>query len=64
MNSGGSNNLSLKHQRFTPSGCKEIGIRKFSSLQRLKGVKRDSGHLAALFTLYFIFKLNKLPASH
>ena len=24
-----SNNLSLKHQRFTLSGCKDIKIRKF-----------------------------------
>ena len=29
MNSVGSNNLSLKYQRLTPSGCKDIGIRKF-----------------------------------
>ena len=24
-----SNHISLKYQRFTPSGCKNIGIRKF-----------------------------------
>ena len=24
-----SNNLSLKYYRFTPSGCNDIGIRKF-----------------------------------
>ena len=29
MNSVGSNNLSLKCQRFTPTGCKDIGIKKF-----------------------------------
>ena len=29
MNSVRSNNLSLKYQRFTPQGCKDIGIRKF-----------------------------------
>ena len=28
-NSVGSNNLSLKYQRFTPSGCKDIEITKF-----------------------------------
>ena len=28
INSGRSNSLSLKYQRFTPSGCKDIGIRK------------------------------------
>ena len=29
MNSVISNNLSLKYQRFTPSGCKDLGIGKF-----------------------------------
>ena len=29
MNSVRSNNLRLKYQRFTPSGWKDIGIRKF-----------------------------------
>ena len=29
MNFVKSNNLSLKYQKFTPSGCKYIGIRKF-----------------------------------
>ena len=29
MNSVGSNNVSLKYQRPTPFGCKDIGIRKF-----------------------------------
>ena len=29
MNYVRSNDLSLKYQRFTLSGCKEIGIRKF-----------------------------------
>ena len=28
INSGRSNSLSLKYQRFTPSGCKDIGVRK------------------------------------
>ena len=28
INSGRSNSQSLKYQRFTPSGCKDIGIRK------------------------------------
>ena len=28
MNSDGSNNLRLKYQRFTPSGYRDIGIRK------------------------------------
>jgi len=29
MNSVRSNNLSLKYQRFTPTGRKDLGIRKF-----------------------------------
>ena len=29
MNVFRQNNLSLKHQRFTPSGCQDIGIQKF-----------------------------------
>ena len=29
FNSGRSKSLSLKYQRFTPSGCKDIGDRKF-----------------------------------
>ena len=28
INSGSPNSLSLKYQRFTPSGCKDIGVRK------------------------------------
>ena len=28
INSVRSNSLSLKYQRFTPSGCKAIGVRK------------------------------------
>ena len=29
MNSARSSSLSLKYQRFTLSGCKDLGIRKF-----------------------------------
>ena len=29
LNSVKSNNLSLKYQRITTSGCRDIGIRKF-----------------------------------
>ena len=32
MNSVISNNLSLKYQGFTPSGCWDIGVRKFEFL--------------------------------
>ena len=36
MNSVGSKSLSLKYQRFTPSGCKDMWIRKFKFLAPLK----------------------------
>ena len=29
INSGRSNSLSLKYQRFTPLGYKDLGVRKF-----------------------------------
>ena len=29
-----SNNLSLKYRKFTPSGCKDIGIRKFEFMPK------------------------------
>ena len=34
MNPDRSNNLSLKYQRFTPLGCKDIGIRKFKFVSK------------------------------
>ena len=34
MNSGKSNRSSFKYQRFTPSGCKDIGIRKFEFVSK------------------------------
>ena len=33
MNFVESKNLSLKYQRFTPSGCKLIGIKKFEFVE-------------------------------
>ena len=35
MNSVRSNNLSLKYQRSTTLGCKDIGIRKFDCMEKL-----------------------------
>ena len=34
INSGRSNSPSLKYQRITPSGCKDIGVRKCNLLQK------------------------------
>ena len=47
MNSVRQNNINLKYQRFTPSGCKDIEIRKFefvanSQLLCKKKGKRNS----------------------
>ena len=40
MNSVRSNNLSLKYQRFIPSGCKDIANRKFEFVAKnIKGLK-------------------------
>ena len=47
MNSAGSNNVSLKFQRFTPSGGKDIGIRKFEFLAK------SQLNLNKLFLTYF-----------
>ena len=45
MISVGSNILSLKYQRLTLSGCKDIGIRKFDSVATTQflrvGIIRD-----------------------
>ena len=49
MNSVRSNNLFLKHQRFTPSGCKDIGIKNLSLWQKLN-----------FFIFLFVFKQSKL----
>ena len=35
-----SNSLSLKYQRFTPSGCKDIGIRKFEFVAKTHFILR------------------------
>jgi len=34
MNSVRSNNIRLKYHRFTPSGCKGLGIRKFEFVSK------------------------------
>ncbi len=35
MNSDGSNNLSLKYQRYTQSGCKDIWIINFKFVNQI-----------------------------
>ena len=36
MNSIRSNNLRLKYQRFTPSGCKDIGVKNLELVEKAK----------------------------
>ena len=41
MNSVRSNNLSLKNQRFTPSDCKDIGIRTFEFVAKTQFICKE-----------------------
>ena len=41
INSGRSNSLSLKYQRFTPSGCKDIGVRKYKFVAKTQFLFSD-----------------------
>ena len=43
MNFVGSNNLSLKKQRFIPSGYKDIGMRKFEVVAKNDFLKKLNG---------------------
>jgi len=42
MNSGRSHNLSLKYQRFAPSSCLDIGVRKFEFVTKTQLLSRYS----------------------
>ena len=53
MNSVKLNNLSFKYLRFTQSGCKGIGIRKFDFMAKNQ----------FLFTIRFALFLNKMIKS-
>ena len=58
MNSARSNSLSLKNQRFTSSGCKDIRIRKFSLWQRLKVIRHQKAGI------HFFLEFCKTFADH
>ena len=45
MNSVRSNNVSLKYQRPTPSGCKDIGIIKFEFVAKTQFLYLNSKSL-------------------
>ena len=49
MNSVKSNNLRLKCQRVTPSGCKDVGIENLSSWLKLNSL----GALYIVYTLQY-----------
>ena len=43
MNSVRSNSLSLKYQGFSPSGCQDIGIRKFEFVAKTQFLYKING---------------------
>ena len=50
INSGRSNSLSLKYQRFKPSGCKDIGVNKFKFVAKTQFLSlNDSLDLSLIF---------------
>ena len=42
-----TNNLSLKYQRFAPSGCKDIGIRRFEFVAKTQFLHDQDSILSA-----------------
>ena len=56
MNSVASSNQILKYQRFTPSGCKDIGIRTFEILTKAQFIYKLSNSSNLFFNV-------KLPSS-
>ena len=55
MNSGGSNNLSLKYQRFTLSGCRDKAIRKFKFVAKTQSIYK----LGLTVLIFCLFVSNK-----
>ena len=65
MNSLRSNNLSLKYQRFTTSGCKDIGIKQFQFLVKAEFLDREfvrniSRHVETAWVLNGKWNLNSV----
>ena len=54
----GSNSLSLKYQRFNPSGCKDIGIRKISFEAKTQLLYLTS--LLSTFYVIYFFSFHRL----
>ena len=43
MNSGGSNNVSLKYERYASSGCWDLGIKKLRFVEKLNSFPKETG---------------------
>ena len=56
MNYVRSNNLSLKYQRCWPSGCKDIGIRKFEFVAKTQFLSKTSVTFKPETETRFFFK--------
>ena len=55
MNSVGSNNLSLKYQRFTPQGRRDVGIRTFDLVAKTQFLKSTTLQLYKIFCLKILY---------
>ena len=60
INSIGSNNQSLKNQKLTPLGCKDIGIRKFEFVAKTPFLSKMLNHESLLILI--VIKLASMEA--
>ena len=54
MNCAKSSSLCLKYQRFTPSGCKDIGIRTFEFVAKEQFLCEMIQRIPSFFIAYYI----------
>ena len=64
LNSGRSNNLSLKYQRFTPSSSTDIGIRKLKVVEKLNSFLQFSVSQLYNSILLKIYSSTEISALH
>ena len=60
MTSVNSNNLNLKYQRFTSSGCRDIGIRKLGFVAKTQFLSLNIYFLQFIILRIFINMINHL----
>ena len=60
MNSDRSNNVSLKYQSFTSSGCKDIGFTKTECVAKTQFLYKYKKNINASEELYYIDKQTKV----